>query len=63
MDTREWFDEATFSDLTVRLSDGTEIKVQKIIVCRANEYFRKLCGPGSHFAVSSSQPRHKRRRY
>jgi len=56
MDTREWFDEATFSDLTVRLSDGTEIKVQKIIVCRANEYFRKLCGPDSHFAVSFRHP-------
>jgi hypothetical protein len=55
MDTREWFDEATYSDLTVRLSDGTEIKVHKVIVCRANDYFRKLCGPESHFAVSSYQ--------
>jgi hypothetical protein len=53
MDTREWFDEATFSDLTVRLSDGTEIKVHKVIVCRENKYFRKLCGPDSQFAVSS----------
>jgi hypothetical protein len=54
MDTRKWFDEGTYSDLTVKLSDGAEIKVQKIIVCRANEYFRKLCGPDSRFAVSSA---------
>jgi hypothetical protein len=53
MDTREWFDEGKHSDLTVKLSDGAEIKVHKIIVCRANEYFRKLCGTESHFAVSS----------
>lgn len=52
MDTREWFDEGTYSDLTIKLSDGTDIKVHKVIICRMNEYFRKLCGPGSRFAVS-----------
>jgi hypothetical protein len=56
MDTREWFDEDTYSDLTIKLSDSTEIKMQKIIVCRANDYFRKLCGPKSRFAVSSCYP-------
>jgi hypothetical protein len=52
MDTREWFGKGPYSDLTIKLSDGTEVKVHKVIVCQANEYFRKLCGPDSHFAVS-----------
>lgn len=52
LDTREWFNEGTYSDLTIKLSDGTDVKVHKIIVCRVNEYFRKLCGSESHFAVS-----------
>lgn len=32
MDTCEWFDESTYSDLTIKLSNGTEIKVHKVIV-------------------------------
>lgn len=52
MDTRDWFDKAAYSDLTIKLSHGAEVKVHEIIVCQANEYFRKLCGPESHFAVS-----------
>jgi hypothetical protein len=51
-DPSDWFDEGTYSDLTIKLSNGTEIWVHKLIVYRQNEYFRKLCGPDSHFAVS-----------
>lgn len=54
MDTRQWFDEKTYSDLTIKLSNGTEVSVHKAIVCRGNTYFRKLCGPDSHFAVRTS---------
>lgn len=57
MDTREWFNESTYSDLSIKLSDGTEISVHKAIVCRANSYFGKLCGPGSLFAVCASAQR------
>lgn len=51
IDIQDWFNEPEFSDLTIKL-DGREICVHKIIVCARNDYFRKLCGPGSHFAVS-----------
>lgn len=40
-----WYNEAEFSDLTVELSDGTEVKVHKVLkflLCRDNDYFRKL---------------------
>lgn len=63
MDTREWFDEDTYSDLKIKLSNGNEIKVHKAIVCRANEYFRKLCGPESHFAVGYIPPGNTCARY
>lgn len=52
MDTREWYNQPAYSDLTIKLGDGTEVKVHKIILCQSNDYFRKLCGPDSHFVVS-----------
>jgi hypothetical protein len=57
MDVGEWFNKGDYSDLTIKLSNGSEVKVHKIIVCQQNEYFRKLCGPNSHFAVSSNPAR------
>ena len=47
-----WYNDADYSDLTLRLSDGREIKVHKLIICNQNEYFRKLCGVTSSFKVS-----------
>jgi hypothetical protein len=49
-----WFNDADFSDLTLKLSDDREIKVHKLVICKQNEYFRKLCGPTSSFKVSTS---------
>jgi hypothetical protein len=56
MDTRTSFDEGIHLDLTIKLEHGIEIKVHKAIVCRANEYFGKLCGPDSHFALGTFIP-------
>jgi hypothetical protein len=52
IDIRHWVDDDKFSDLTIKLSDGSELSAHKIIVCARNDYFLKLCGPDSHFAVS-----------
>jgi hypothetical protein len=46
-----WSNDADYSDLTLRLSDGREIKVHKLVICKQNEYFRKLCGVTSSFKV------------
>jgi hypothetical protein len=40
------------SDLTIVLKDGREIKVNKNILCTANEWFKNAIGVGTHFAVS-----------
>lgn len=48
-----WFNDAEYSDLTLKLSDGREVKVHKLVICKQNEYFRKLCGTASSFKVSS----------
>lgn len=52
MDARKWFNSPSHSNITIKLSDGSEVKVLKFLLCRDNEYFRKLCGPDSQFAVN-----------
>jgi hypothetical protein len=47
-----WFNDAQYSDLTLKLSDGREVKVHKLVICTQNEYFSKLCGATSSFKVS-----------
>lgn len=59
METRGWYNDPTYSDLTIRLGDGSEVGAHKIVLCIANEYFRKLCAPGSHFAVSVTLRSHR----
>jgi hypothetical protein len=49
---QELFSKPEYSDLTIKLSDGQELRSHKVIVCTRNEYFLKLCGSQSHFAVS-----------
>jgi hypothetical protein len=49
----DWYNDAEYSDLTLKLSDGREITVHKLVICKQNEYFRKLCGATSSFKVSS----------
>jgi hypothetical protein len=50
---QELFSNPEYSDLTIKLSDGQELRIHKLIVC-SNEYFAKLCGAQSHFAVSTT---------
>jgi hypothetical protein len=38
---KAFFDDATLSDLTIRLSDRA-IQVHRIVLCRRSEYFTKL---------------------
>jgi hypothetical protein len=49
---KDLFDKPTYSDLTIKLNNGCEFHLHKFIVCARNDYFLKLCGPDSHFAVS-----------
>lgn len=43
MRTAELYDNAEYSDLTIRLSDGSDIHVHKVIICTKNKALRKLC--------------------
>jgi hypothetical protein len=45
------FNNAAYSDLKIKLSDGRDIKVHKAVLCTSNEWFKKACGAGSRFAV------------
>jgi hypothetical protein len=38
---KAYFDDATLSDLTIRLSDRV-VQVHRIVLCRRSEYFAKL---------------------
>jgi len=49
---KDMFEKPEYSDLTIRLNGGKELHVHKFTVCARNDYFLKLCGPDSHFAVS-----------
>lgn len=49
-----WYNDTEYSDLTLKLSNGREIKVHKLVICtHDDEYFRKLCEATSSFKVSS----------
>jgi hypothetical protein len=39
----ELYDNAEYSDLTIRLSDGSDIRVHKVIICTKNTALRRLC--------------------
>ena len=39
----ELYDNAEYSDLTIRLSDGSDIHVHKVIICTKNTALRRLC--------------------
>ena len=45
------YNQPEYSDVMVRFSDRT-VYCHKLILCTNSDYFKKLCGPGSHFAVS-----------
>lgn len=46
-----WYDNPEYSDITIKLSSGREIRLHKHVLCTANEWFNKACGTSSHFAV------------
>lgn len=37
-----YFNDPAFSDMTLKLSDGTEILVHRIVLCRGSKYFSEL---------------------
>jgi hypothetical protein len=45
---KDYFDDPTLSDLTIRLSDRT-VHVHRIVLCRKSEYFNSLLT--GHFKV------------
>ena len=49
---KDMFDKPEYSDLAIKLNDGREIHVHKFIMCARNDYFLKLSGLRSDFAVS-----------
>lgn len=51
------YNQESFSDLTLKLGNGATIKVHKTVICSQNEYFNKLCGPESRFAVRTTKQR------
>lgn len=53
LNTADFFDKDEFSDITIKFSRRA-IKGHKFILCRYSEYFKKLCGPDSNFAVRAS---------
>lgn len=55
--SRSWYNDTKYSELTLKLSDGREISVHKVVVCNNNACFNSLCGVGSQFAVSRSTSR------
>ena len=47
---KNYFDDPTFSDLTILLSDRS-VNAHRIVLCRKSEYFKTLLT--GHFKVSS----------
>lgn len=39
---KAFFNDATLSDLTIRMSDKSKVFVHRIVLCRRSEYFTKL---------------------
>ena len=37
-----YFNDPTFSDMTLKLSDGTEILAHRVVLCRGSKYFSEL---------------------
>ncbi|EME79247.1 uncharacterized protein MYCFIDRAFT_204749 [Pseudocercospora fijiensis CIRAD86] len=54
LQTATLYNQPDYSDVTIRFS-GREVFCHKIILCTTSEYFKKLCGPGSHFAESQQK--------
>jgi hypothetical protein len=50
-----WYNSPKWSDLSIRLSSGRSVHVHKMVLCSRNEYFNKLCGLESRFAVSTAE--------
>ena len=57
MTSCSWYNNPKWSDLTIKLSNGQSICVHEMVLCSRNEYFNKLCGLESKFAVSGAKRR------
>ncbi|KXT07708.1 hypothetical protein AC578_10174 [Pseudocercospora eumusae] len=54
LNTAALYNQPEYSDVTIRFSNR-EVFCHKVILCTSSEYFKKLCGPGSHFAESQQK--------
>ncbi|KAH9826120.1 Broad-Complex, Tramtrack and Bric a brac [Teratosphaeria destructans] len=54
LSTTDFYQDKEYSDVILKYSDRT-FHAHKFIICRASEYFKKLCGPGSAFAESEAK--------
>lgn len=43
---RSYFNDENLSDLAIKLSDGTTVRVHRIVLCRRSRYFEKLITAG-----------------
>lgn len=50
---KTYFDNSSFSDLTIKLSDRS-VRVHRIVLCRGSEYFSKLLLKGGQVSPSLS---------
>lgn len=56
MSSTGWYNNAAYSDTRLKLRDGRQIAVHKLVLCTRNKYFNSLCGSASSFVVSFSRP-------
>lgn len=50
-DTRDFFNKEELSDITIKLSNGKEIKCHKLILCAKSECFKKMLALGIGFKL------------
>lgn len=55
LDVSHLFNQDDYCDVTIKFS-GREIKSHRMVLCEQLDYFKKLCGPRSKFAVSLNMP-------
>ncbi|KAF2771847.1 hypothetical protein EJ03DRAFT_10165 [Teratosphaeria nubilosa] len=54
LNVADFYQDEEYSDVILKYSDRT-LHAHKFTICRASEYFKKLCGPGSAFAESEAK--------
>lgn len=54
LSTLALYNEPEYSDVTIQFS-GRTVHCHKLVLCTKSDYFKKLCGPGSHFAEGNTK--------